>query len=339
MPKTQRNETEFQPTYRTGAVARLTRIPVETLRVWERRYGVVGPGQSAAGHRLYTAQDVSRLALIKQLVDLGNPIGSIARLTLEQLRHMLEAAGGAAQPMGAGRAAGEPRHLRVVVVGEALGLRVARYRERFHAIQIVATCAELARARSELQGRSAEVLVVEVPTLLPEIVRSVEALRTQIGAEHGVIVYGFGPEAIAHQLRSAGYTVARAPLDLAELEDLCRAAAPSWVTPARAPARAPKLAPAPARRFDERTLIEVAGASTSIYCECQRHIVRLLIGLNNFETYSAECENRNAEDALLHGYLKTVAGNARALFEDALTRFAETEGLQLPAPIGSTATR
>jgi len=339
MPKTQRNETEFQPTYRTGAVARLTRIPVETLRVWERRYGVVGPRQSPAGHRLYTAEDVSRLALIKQLVDLGNPIGSIARLTLEQLRQMLEAAGGAVQPMGAGRAAGEARPLRVVVVGEALGLRVARHRERFHIIQIAATCADLARARSELQGRSAEVLVVEVATLLPEMVRGLEALRAQIGAEHGVIVYGFGPEAIARQLRSAGYALARAPLDLAELEDLCRAAAPGWVTPARAPSRGPQLAPAPARRFDERALIEVASAATSIYCECPRHIVQLLINLSNFESYSAECESRNVEDALLHGYLKNVAGTARALFEDALVRVSEADGLPLPAPAGSSPSR
>src|SRR5512139_565732 len=74
--------THFAPTYRSGTAARLAGIPVETLRVWERRYGVVGPGLSASGHRLYATEDVSRLALIKQLVDLGSPIGSIATLPL-----------------------------------------------------------------------------------------------------------------------------------------------------------------------------------------------------------------------------------------------------------------
>ena len=30
--------------YRTSVAARLAGLPVETLRVWERRYQVVGPG-------------------------------------------------------------------------------------------------------------------------------------------------------------------------------------------------------------------------------------------------------------------------------------------------------
>ena len=82
----------FVPTYRSGTAARLAGIPVETLRVWERRYGVVGPGLSPRGHRLYATEDVSRLALIKQLVDLGTPIGSIATLPLASLRQMRDAA-------------------------------------------------------------------------------------------------------------------------------------------------------------------------------------------------------------------------------------------------------
>jgi hypothetical protein len=80
------------PTYRSGAVARLTGIPVETLRVWERRHNVVGPLQSATGQRLYSPEAVTRLTVIKQLVDSGYAIGSISALDLEQLRSMLRCA-------------------------------------------------------------------------------------------------------------------------------------------------------------------------------------------------------------------------------------------------------
>ena len=66
--------------YRSGAVARLTGIPVQTLRVWERRYRIVGPRQSATGQRQYSPDDVARLTVIKQLVDSGHAIGSIATL-------------------------------------------------------------------------------------------------------------------------------------------------------------------------------------------------------------------------------------------------------------------
>ncbi|MEO7152369.1 MAG: MerR family transcriptional regulator, partial [Burkholderiaceae bacterium] len=40
--------------YRTGAVARMVRMPAATLRVWERRYAVARPQTTAAGHRLYS---------------------------------------------------------------------------------------------------------------------------------------------------------------------------------------------------------------------------------------------------------------------------------------------
>ena len=68
------------PTYRIGAIARLTGIPSDTLRVWERRYRVVEPLRSSTGVRLYRREDVSRLALIKRLIDAGHAIGSICLL-------------------------------------------------------------------------------------------------------------------------------------------------------------------------------------------------------------------------------------------------------------------
>ena len=76
------------PRYRSSAAARMVNIPVATLRVWERRYRVVGPSQAPSGHRLYSSQDVRRLGLIKQLVDQGNGIGMLARLDTARLQAM-----------------------------------------------------------------------------------------------------------------------------------------------------------------------------------------------------------------------------------------------------------
>lgn len=72
--------------YRSAAVARMLRMPVGTLRVWERRYGISGAATSAAGHRLYSAADVQRLALLRQLLALGHAIGSLAGLDMAALR-------------------------------------------------------------------------------------------------------------------------------------------------------------------------------------------------------------------------------------------------------------
>ena len=77
--------------YRSGVAARLAGVPVETLRVWERRYGVVRPRLSEGRQRLYSSAEVRRLTLIKQLVDMGHPIGAIAALPTDVLFGMREA--------------------------------------------------------------------------------------------------------------------------------------------------------------------------------------------------------------------------------------------------------
>ena len=54
--------------YRIGKVSRLTGISADTLRIWERRYAAVVPVRTEAGGRLYSADDIARLKLIKNLV-------------------------------------------------------------------------------------------------------------------------------------------------------------------------------------------------------------------------------------------------------------------------------
>ena len=82
--------------YRIGAVSRLTSIPTGTIRVWERRYGVVEPGRSDGGFRLYSHRDVERLRVIKSLIENGETISGLASLTLAQLKQRLRAHGIAA---------------------------------------------------------------------------------------------------------------------------------------------------------------------------------------------------------------------------------------------------
>jgi MerR family transcriptional regulator, light-induced transcriptional regulator len=328
--------TRFAPTYRSGTAARLAGIPVETLRVWERRYGVVGPGLSPRGHRLYATEDVSRLALIKQLVDLGSPIGSIATLPLASLREMRDSADAASRG-GRARPAGSPQAVRVALVGETLTERAARDSAGVPTLDVVATAADTSGALTALRGISADVLAIELPTLQADSVAFVNEMVEAVGARSAVVSYRFGPTAVLSALRARGHAVTHSPLDLVELERLCREAI--RLEPTHAPTVSPPvpLEAVPSRRFDDRSLAQIAQASTALYCECPRHVVDLLLSLGSFERYSAECENRSPADAALHRYLQRVAGSARALFEDALVLVARSEGLALPGGGGANA--
>jgi len=299
--------------YRSGSAARLAGIPVATLRVWERRYDLIGPSTRPSGHRRYSAEDVTRLALVKSLVDAGHPIGAVAHLQTEQLRVLL----GVPAPFSEAVAVAPAR---TVLVGESLAAQaVARPAV---SLAVVAVCAECEQAETDLRGIAADVLAVELSALREDASAWVESLAAQVGATRVVVAYRFGTQAAAAELRARGHVVVHAPLDLPEIARLASLASAET---------APQpLARAPAPRFDEATLAALGASTTSMYCECPRHVVELLRSVSAFERYSKECTNRSPADAELHRYLERVAGTARRLFEDALERVARAEGITLP---------
>ena len=73
----------------------------------------------------------------------------------------------------------------------------------------------------------------------------------------------------------------------------------------------------------------MAGISTNVLCECPRHVAELIAQLASFEEYSQTCLQQNANDAHLHAYLRAISGSARALFENALEKIAQHEGIDL----------
>jgi MerR family transcriptional regulator, light-induced transcriptional regulator len=76
------------PTYNLKAVVRETGLKPDTLRAWERRYGVPAPQRTDSGHRLYSQHDIDTL---KWLLMRQNEGMSISRAV--ELWHRLEADG------------------------------------------------------------------------------------------------------------------------------------------------------------------------------------------------------------------------------------------------------
>ena len=69
-------------------IERATGISRDVLRVWERRYGFPTPLRNQRGERVYHDGQLSRLMLIKQLLDSGMRPGKVIRLDDEQLRKL-----------------------------------------------------------------------------------------------------------------------------------------------------------------------------------------------------------------------------------------------------------
>ena len=72
-----------------AAIERDTGLSKDTLRVWERRYGFPNPLRDTNGERLYMAEDLTRLRLIKRLMDKGFRPGKIIPLEVAALHALL----------------------------------------------------------------------------------------------------------------------------------------------------------------------------------------------------------------------------------------------------------
>lgn len=324
--------------HRSGAVARMLRMPVATLRVWERRYGVTQPMLSASGQRLYSSDDVRRLALLKQLTDLGHAIGSLARLDMPQLQQV---ASTHARLLAAGQDA-DPAHepsppepaWRVAVIGTALGTRLQRpalRRMLSRPVQLLGPFGDAAQAAAALPPASVDALVVHEPRLHDGWLAALQAAAPALAALPKAVLYRFAAEPTCAALAAAGTALLREPQNDTVLGQWLQGVLQA-LPPARAAARepAPVADAVPARRWDDAALADFAGLSSTIACECPRHVAELLMQLSHFEAYSAECRSRNAADAELHAYLQQVAAASRARFEAALEHVALHEGLILP---------
>ena len=71
-----------------GVIAREIGLTKDTLRVWERRYGFPQPLRAGSGERLYPADQIERLKVVKRLLDGGHRPGKIMQLPLDALQRL-----------------------------------------------------------------------------------------------------------------------------------------------------------------------------------------------------------------------------------------------------------
>src|SRR5215217_1454927 len=72
--------------YTIGEVARLSGVPVKTIRYYSD-VGVLPPSEvTATGYRLYSADDQARLTLIRTLRAIGFDVPTITRLLRDEVR-------------------------------------------------------------------------------------------------------------------------------------------------------------------------------------------------------------------------------------------------------------
>lgn len=312
-----------QGAYRIGAVARLTGISPDTLRIWERRYDIVEPQRTEKGGRLYSQQDVTRLTMIKTLVDQGYAISTVANLPADELSRRLNSAQPAnLPPVGSGQ------H-EVCVVGQAISVRACNTEHMPSGLELAGAYTDL---ESFLEDETeCDTLVIELPFLDRGMVRDLNNPELRQRARRILVIYAFSPSNLVSQLQRYGMQTLRAPVALEHIWQQCQlsqAKQVDWHPPEWNP-RVVSNEPVPPRRFTRAQLVQLSQVTTSLECECPHHMADVIDQLSAFEDYSARCEVSTRQDAALHGYLHQMTARARWIMEIALERLAEVENIRI----------
>lgn len=325
--------TAQSPLYRIGAVSKATEIPVSTLRIWQTRYGAFTPVKTAGNQRLFGEHDVSKALLLKQLSGAGHGIGSIASLDLAQLRQLCHPE----HQAPAQQTLAQPVCLAVVGLGLANRIESRQFAAVLsrHRIQVTDVMDDLAAARQASLSGKPQVLLIKVNSLQESVFESIQTLMQRHPFAQTIVLYHFAPDKVVQAMKRAGLTVRRDPISDSELAELLQSIL--FVDRDRAQAYGHQGSVITGRKYSDDTLRRVAGISTNVLCECPKHVAELIAQLASFEAYSQECLNKNTEDAHLHSYLRAISGSARSLFENALEKIAQHEGIDLREAVSSHA--
>ncbi len=75
--------------YSIRVTSRLTAIELDTLRMWERRYGFPRPRRTSGGSRVYTEADVEALKLIRRAMEQGYRPGEVVGKSRAELLELI----------------------------------------------------------------------------------------------------------------------------------------------------------------------------------------------------------------------------------------------------------
>lgn len=310
--------------FKIGAVSRITNIPVDTLRIWERRYSVVVPIRSETADRLYQTEDINRLTLLKLLVDMGHAIGTVARLTNDELSERLKIH----NKKSVTAINNESSHsVNVVVIGNVLALQIEHSTMEKSNFSFTGVYADENTFIQNKPEKAIDILILEYPAIHENQIEKIEAVFKASGAKKLILIYGFTNSAAKKILNKTEHKYIQAPVSLNNLQREISDLISDNELEANQPKNIALENKAPLRTYNNKQLITLSSASSTIQCECPQHLSSMIIKLIQFEQYSAECVNRYDKDAELHAMLGNMSGHARAILEQALAKVVEAENL------------
>ncbi len=306
------------PSLSIGTVAKLTGISVHTLRAWEKRHSVVIADRSNTGRRLYHADDVYRLRLIKKLTESGHSIGNIAPLNNDELESMFDL-----EHQDFSKANFSKPVVDVVLFGEHKFTRP----QSASKVNIIAETRDAGELRDLLSDNKKCAVVLFFNTIQKHELRLVRQLLESEALHDYTVVFTLAQREVIEELKVLGVAVIRAPISPELLIESIVKRAESGGDAGNENLEGET----PPHKYSRKQLERLANIPTAIDCECPHHLASLVRELTVFESYCQNCASKNAEDAILHNEIYKITAQARSLMERGISILLEAENLNIDA--------
>ncbi len=298
-----------------GAVARMTGINANTLRMWERRYQLGPSKRSPGGQREYTPTDIDHLRLIKKLMDKGMRIGDIAQLPTKTLTSLLLDSGDRSSD---DHEVTEP--IRTQVVGTTLSNYFKAHIRRYPKLAIEFSHSDVGQWLPEAEIRDKDLLILQQNTLNKKHIEPLIKLSEK--KIHMIVLYLYSHQEVVERLQRQGIALLRGNIESSRIDEavnkVLRLVANLSALDQSGKAFDIALPKSQPRQFDENALIEAEALSSQLNCECPPHLTDLIRRLGAFEEYSQTCGAENWKQAAVHACVYAYANQARYFIEKAL---------------------
>ena len=299
--------------YKIGAASKITGVNIATLRVWENRYGVVEPIRINGTQRGFSKKDVDRITMIKQLVDAGDSISTLSKLSLEELELRMRPS------VNNSQITSEKSKNKIKAV--AIGTRIPEVgRPSPHLAEVsVAARYELSTIMDNLSAINldGDIIIFEIASLHAETVKLIIEVLTVSEISHAVVIYRFGSAngMKLSQLDGRIHPI-QAPVFPVDIQIASNFAVNSTFGSRVNVTEEEKDHVV----FSEKELWEISVMSNPIHCECPKHLSSIISSLRGFEKYSSDCEDLDEKDLILHKELEKKTSQARIIMEKALRK-------------------
>ena len=309
---------ESRPLYSIGTVSRLTGIKADTLRIWERRYGLGATKKSAGGRREYTQSDLEHLQIVAAMRTQGTRIGDICNLDRKTLEHMLRSS------HNDDTATLPKLRPRVLFIGEALAdwldlhpgclANVSAFLSR--------TSAEAIISAPESSQPGFDAVFVQCSAIDHRTVIELKNLRRATNASQLVACASSVSSAWLNELKRIDVTMLSLPPNP---ENLGTEINRSVIDLARnlGDTDTGELANAKPRQFSDRQLDQAWPIETPQASISPTQLSKLIKELNTFETLSSECPVDNWQDSAVNSCVYAYTNQARWLMEKAMQAVLE----------------